>query len=99
MSGYTLFDFPYSSASYRVRIALELKGISYQKVSINLREGYQLSDTFRSINSAGLVPALRLPDGTLFTQSLAILRYLDGVAEPILFPADPIAEARVSAMA
>jgi maleylpyruvate isomerase len=96
----TLFDYPLSSASYRVRIALALKGIDHQRLPINLREGAQRSDDYLRHNPAGLVPALQLNDGTLLTQSLAILRYLDRVVDrPRLFPTDPLADAQVSALA
>lgn len=99
MSGYLLYDFPRSSASYRVRIALALKALSYEKVAIDLRAGDQRSDGYKAVSTSGLVPALVTPQGETLTQSLAIMRYLDTVASPALFPADPIAQARVSAMA
>lgn len=99
MGGYVLYDFPRSSASYRVRIALALKGIDYETRSVNLRTGEQSMPDYLAIAPAGLVPSLTLPDGTTLTQSLAIMRYLDTVAEPRLFPTDPIADARVSALA
>jgi len=99
VSGYVLYDFPRSSASYRVRIALALKGIVYEKRHVDLRAGDQRSEAYRAIAPAGLVPALVIPHGPVLTQSLAILRYLDAVAEPRLFPAHPIAAARVEAMA
>ena len=99
MSGYVLFDFPRSSASFRVRIALALKNIAYDRQAIDLREGEQRGDTYRTVNPAGLVPTLVLPDGTALTQSLAIVRYLDCVSGPPLFPADPLENAIVSAMA
>ena len=99
MSDYILYDFPRSSASYRVRIALALKGIDYQTQSIDLRAGEQRAPDYVSLASAGLVPSLRLPNGTILTQSLAIMRFLDSVAEPSLFPSDPLADAHVSALA
>jgi maleylpyruvate isomerase len=96
----TLFDYPLSSASYRVRIALSLKSIDYVSVPVNLREGDQRKADYLSQNPAGLVPALQLPNGQLLTQSLAILRYLDTlVATPRMFPADQLDDARVSALA
>jgi maleylacetoacetate isomerase len=98
-SALTLYDYPLSSASYRVRIALNLKGLAYERVTINLRDGAHRGGDYLAHNPAGLVPALGLPDGTVIGQSLAIMRYLDTVAEPRLFPADPLADARVSAMA
>lgn len=98
MADYILYDFPRSSASYRVRIALALKGIDYQTRAIDIRAGEQSAPDYRSIAPAGLVPALLLPDRTILTQSLAIIRFLDTVAEPRLFPIAPVADAGVSAM-
>jgi maleylpyruvate isomerase len=98
--GITLFDYPLSSASYRVRIALSLKHIAYQSITINLRQDEQRAARYLDQNPAGLVPGLQLPCGQLLTQSLAILRYLDTlVTTPRMFPADPLADALVSAMA
>jgi maleylacetoacetate isomerase len=99
MSSWTLYDFPRSSASYRVRIALALKGIDYTKKAIDLRAGEQREESFKQIAPSGLVPALISPNGATLTQSLAIIRFLDSVAEPRLFPKDPIEAARVEAMA
>ncbi|NJS13277.1 MAG: maleylacetoacetate isomerase [Sphingopyxis sp.] len=99
MSTYVLHDFPRSSACYRVRIALALKGIAYERTHIDIRAGDQRESTYLDVNAAGLVPALRLPDGTVLKQSLAILRFLDQVGGPRLFPINSIDDARVSAMA
>ncbi len=98
MADYILYDFPRSSASYRVRIALALKGIDYQTHAIDLRAGEQRAPDYCAVAPAGLVPALMLPDKTILTQSLAIMRFLDTVAEPRLFPCDPLADARVSVL-
>jgi maleylpyruvate isomerase len=98
MSGYVLYDFPRSSASYRVRIALALKGIDYETRSVDLKAGEQSAPDYLAVASAGLVPSLLLPDNTILTQSLAIMRFLDTVAEPRLFPSDALADARVSAL-
>jgi maleylpyruvate isomerase len=98
MADYILYDFPRSSASYRVRIALALKGIDYQTCAVDLRAGEQSAPDYCAVAPAGLVPALVLSDGTILTQSLAIMRYLDTVAEPRLFPREPLADARVSAL-
>lgn len=89
-----------SSAAYRVRIALHLKHLSYQQVSYHLRDGAQRKPEFLARNPQGLVPALELPDGTLLTQSLAIMEYLEETY-PVatLLPAAPLARARVRAMA
>ncbi len=71
-----LYDYFRSSAAYRVRIALNLKGIKYESQSIHLRNNQQLTDSFQAINPQGLVPVLE--DGNVvITQSIAILEYLD----------------------
>jgi maleylacetoacetate isomerase len=98
MSGYILYDFPRSSACFRVRLALALKGIDYQTLAVDLRAGEQSGPDYCAVAPAGLVPTLVLPDRTMLTQSLAIMRFLDTVAEPRLFPCDPLADARVSAL-
>lgn len=71
-----LFGYFRSSASYRVRIALNLKGLACEQVAINLKAGEQLSDEYQTLNPQRLVPALS-HDGHLITQSLAIMAYLD----------------------
>lgn len=89
-----LFDYWRSSASYRARIALALKGVAYDLVPVSLADGEQLSDAHRARNPQGFVPALEV-DGIVIAQSLAILDWLDAtVPEPRLIPADPIARAR-----
>ncbi len=94
-----LFDYFRSSASYRVRIALNLKGIGYDSVPINLLEGGQKGPDYRAINPQGLVPALEI-DGHILVQSLAIVEYLDSTRpDPRLVPADPADAAQVRAMA
>jgi maleylacetoacetate isomerase len=98
MGGYILYDFPRSSASYRARIALALKGIEYETRTVDLRAGEQSAPNYRAVAPAGLVPSLVLPDGTVLTQSLAIMRLLDTMAGPRLFPTDPLADAHVSAL-
>ncbi|MDJ0978141.1 MAG: maleylacetoacetate isomerase [Erythrobacter sp.] len=91
-----LYDFPRSSASYRVRIACNLKGLEPERIFINFRENAQRSGAYLAVNPAGLLPALVTETGESLGQSLAILRYLDHLApEPALFPSDPMAEARV----
>jgi maleylacetoacetate isomerase len=97
MSAHTmqLYTFFYSSAAYRVRIALALKGLAYESVGVNLRAGAQRSSDFLAQNPAGLVPTL--VDGELsLSQSLAIIDHLDRVQpEPLLLPLEAAARARV----
>ena len=98
----TLYSFFRSSAAYRVRIALNLKGIDYAIVPIHLSkdDGRQKSSEFRAINPQMRVPALALPSGDVLTQSLAIIEYLEETCpEPPLLPLDPIARAQVRAIA
>ena len=71
-----LYDYYRSSAAYRVRIALNLKGVDYERRPVNLVESEQRSDEYRSLNPLGLVPMLDI-DGHRLTQSLAIINYLD----------------------
>ena len=94
-----LYDYWRSSASYRVRIALNLKGVDYETRQVDLREDQQKSEEYRSINPQGLVPMLEI-DGQRLTQSLAIINYLD-VRYPNqpLIPAAAAERAHVVAMA
>ena len=71
-----LYDYFRSSAAYRVRIALNLKGIDYEQRQVDLRAGEQAADDYRALNPQGLVPMLEI-DGHRLTQSLAIVNYLD----------------------
>ena len=88
-----------SSTSYRVRIALRLKNIPYDYVAHHLRFGKHRDQAYLDVNPQGLVPALVLEDGTVLTQSLAILEYLDETTpEPPLLPADAVGRARVRAL-
>jgi maleylacetoacetate isomerase len=94
MKLYTYFR---SSAAYRVRIALNLKGLEYEAVPVHLLRsgGEQLSDSYRNINPSALVPTLQDERGTL-TQSMAILEYLEETHRDVpLLPADPLGRARV----
>jgi maleylpyruvate isomerase len=95
-----LHGFFRSSASYRVRIGLGLKGIKADQAFYVLRKGEQRSATYLSMNPQGLVPSLELDDGTVLTQSLAILDYLEEThPEPSFLPKDPVRRARVRAFA
>ena len=96
-----LFTYFRSSAAYRVRIALNLKGLDYEAVPVHLlRDGGQhLADDYLSVNPSGLVPALQDDEITL-TQSMAILEYLEEVHPMVpLLPRDAIGRARVRELA
>ncbi|HWU04734.1 MAG TPA: maleylacetoacetate isomerase [Novosphingobium sp.] len=96
-----LHGFFRSSASYRLRIVLNLKGLPYEGLYYSLRKGEQRSEAYLALNPQGLVPALELDDGQqALTQSLAICEYLDEMhPEPALLPAEPLARQRVRAFA
>jgi maleylacetoacetate isomerase len=94
----TLYDYYRSSASYRVRIALNLKGVDYTRVPVNLLAGEQRDEAYRALNPQGFVPMLDA-DGERLTQSLAIISWLEGkYPTPVLLPADPAARSHVLAM-
>jgi maleylacetoacetate isomerase len=94
-----LHDYFRSSASYRVRIALNLKGIAYDGVAWNLRDGAQRSADYARISPQPLVPTLEIDD-LLLTQSLSIVEYLDErQPDPPLLPADPAGRALARALA
>jgi maleylpyruvate isomerase len=89
-----------SSASYRVRIALNLKGLSAEHLAYHLRKGEQCAPAYLAINPQGLVPALQDDAGETLTQSLAIIEWLDEIhPEPPLLPKDPLRRAKVRAFA
>lgn len=97
-----LYDYFRSSAAYRVRIAIELKGLTALRRPVHLLRGggEQRRPDYLAKNPQALVPALELDDGTVLTQSLAIIEYLETLRpEPRLIPADPILAARVRAVA
>jgi len=97
-----LYSYFRSSAAYRVRIALNLKGMPYEMVSIHLTKdgGQQRKPEFVALNPQMRVPALVLDTGDVLTQSIAIIEYLDDVQpEPPLLPADSLARAKVRAIA
>jgi len=97
-----LYSYFRSSAAYRVRIALNLKGLPYEMVPIHLIKdgGRHRAPEFRAINPQMRVPALELSNGEVLTQSLAIIEYLDEThRDPPLLPSDAIARAKVRAVA
>ena len=100
MSEIVLHNYFRSSTSYRVRIALEMKGLEYTYVAHHLRHGEHRDAPYLAVNPQGLVPALVWSDGTLLLQSLAIMEFLDEtVPEPPLLPADALGRARVRMLA
>ena len=99
MSKPVLHDYYRSSACYRVRIALNLKGVAYEAVPVNLLDSEQKVADYRALNPQGFVPTL-LVDGQKVTQSLAIIGWLEALyPEPRLLPADPVDAAHVRALA
>jgi maleylacetoacetate isomerase len=95
----TLYDYYRSSASYRVRIALNLKGLAYGIVPINLLEGAQRDEAYRALNPQGFVPMLDV-DGERLTQSMAIISWLEWkYPAPPLLPANPSVRSHVFALA
>jgi len=93
-----LYTYFRSSAAFRVRIALHLKGLAYEPAFVHLAKGEHLQPAYAKINPQGLLPALQV-DGTLLAQSIAIMEYLEEThAQPPLLPADPLARARVRSL-
>ena len=94
-----LYGYFRSSASYRVRIALSMKGLDYEQVSIHLAKGRQYTPEFSQVSPQNLVPVLEHDDRRLY-QSLAIINYLDEkFPQPPLLPADSLARNRVRSLA
>ena len=94
-----LYNYFRSSASFRVRIALALKGLDYEYHSVHLAKGEHKLPAYADIAVEGLVPLLELDDGTRLTQSMAIIEYLDELhPAPALLPADALGRARVRAL-
>src|SRR6201999_1695730 len=99
-SGMKLYGYYRSSAAYRARIALDLKGITVQHESKHLRKGEHLTDDFAKLNPQKLLPALKLDTGDILTQSVAILEYLEEThPNPPLLPKDAVGRARVRSLA
>ena len=95
-----LYGFWRSLATYRVRVALALKGIEAHEISVNLLQGMQHGDDYKAVNPQSVVPALMIDDGPPLFQSLAILEYLEETCpEPPLLPRDPRGRARVRGLA
>jgi len=89
-----------SSTSFRVRIALNLKGLETRYKAHHLRLGEHRKSAYLNVNPQGLVPSLELPNGEVLTQSLAIIEYFEEtIPEPALLPSDPLQRAKVRAMA
>ncbi|MDP3853470.1 maleylacetoacetate isomerase [Phenylobacterium sp.] len=96
----TLHSYWRATAPYRVRIGLQIKGLDYGYVAVNLLEGNQHQAAYRAVNPQRLTPALDIGDGEILTQSLAILEWLDEThPEPALLPKSALDRARVRAMA
>lgn len=95
-----LYSYYRSSASYRVRIAICLKGLEAEQVPVNLLKGEQRDEAYRALNPQGLVPSLATDGGDLLTQSLAIMEYLDEAYpdSPTLLPEAPVGRARVRSL-
>ena len=95
-----LYDYFRSSAAYRLRIALNLKGVSPERAFVHLRRGAQRADDYLEMNPQGLVPALVTDAGDVLTQSLAIIEWLEETyPKPALLPADAAGRARVRSLA
>lgn len=91
-----LYSFFNSSASWRVRIALALKGLAFETCGVNLREGQQRSSAYQALNVSGSVPLLVDEQGQGIAQSLAIIDYLDSRYPQVpMVPVEPLARARV----
>jgi len=95
-----VYDFFRSSAAYRLRIALNLKGLRPEREFVHLRKNEQRSSGYLALNAQGFVPVLVTDGGDVLTQSLSIIEYLDEThAQPPLLPSDPAARARVRSLA
>lgn len=94
-----LYNYFRSSASFRVRIALALKGLPYEYVPVHLVKGEHKAQGYAAVSASALVPTLETDGGELLGQSMAIIEYLDEThPQPPLLPADPLGRARVRAL-
>jgi len=99
-SPYVVHGAARSSAAYRLRIVMKLKGLAYREFFLDLNTGEHWKDDYLKVNPQALVPALVLPDGGVVTQSMAIIEYLDEMhPEPPLLPRDARGRARVRSLA
>jgi maleylacetoacetate isomerase len=99
-SEFTLYHYWRSSSSWRVRFALEVKKIAYEKIAVNLLNGESESAEHLKRNPAGFVPVLKTSDGHLLTESLSIIRYLDELfPEPPLLPGTAYDRAKIWSLA
>lgn len=95
-----LYSYWRSTTSYRVRVALHLKGVPFETIPVDLVAGAQRESDFLEVNPVAGVPAIELDDGTVLTQSMAILEWIEArYPEPALLPMDPVAAAKVRAAA
>ena len=95
-----LYNYFRSSASFRVRIALALKGLDYTYKPVHLQKSEQMQESYAAVSASRLVPLLRDDDGNALTQSMAIIEYLDEThPTPPLLPKTPLERARVRALA
>ena len=95
-----LYNYFRSSASFRVRIALALKGLPYEYVPVHLVKGEQRQEKYAGISPSGLVPTLELDGGERLSQSMAIIEYLDEVhPQPPLLPSEAVERAHVRSLA
>lgn len=95
-----LYAFALSSSSYRARIVLHLKDLAFETVAVSLPKREQFAPDYFEVNPQQRVPSLELDDGTILTQSLAIIGYLDETyPAPPIYPAGPIAKAKAMAVA
>ena len=91
-----LYSYFRSSAAYRLRIALNIKGLEYEYLPVDLLKAEQKSSDYMALNPQGLIPAMELPNGETLGQSVALLEWMEETyPEPALLPSDPFERARV----